>query len=102
MNGKVFAVDLDGTIAEETKENWRNYAAIKPRIKEIEFINKLSENNIIIIYTARPEEDFEVTREWLIKNNVKYNILVMGKLKADFYVDDRAITIENLMELVKL
>ena len=56
-----------------------------------EKVNKLFENinNFIVIYTARTEAVREETVRLLQEKNVKYHALVMGKIRADVYIDDR-------------
>lgn len=66
------------------------------RVKERgvdELIQYLRDNNFeIILYTARLEEDREVTEKWLKINGIKYDELVCGKPSANIYLDDRAVT----------
>lgn len=54
-------------------------------------VNKLFENpdNFIVIYTSRSESIREQTRKELSELNVKYHALVMEKMRADIYIDDR-------------
>jgi hypothetical protein len=42
----------------------------------------------ITLFTARYEEDREVTIEWLKEYGIGYDELIMGKPRADIYVDD--------------
>ena len=78
---KIWAIDLDGTLGRQGK----------PIRKNINKCNKLYEGkfNFIIIYTARNETASEETLESLKKLGVNYHLLVMEKLKADVYIDDR-------------
>ena len=96
----VYAVDIDGTLCEESKE-WWNYAEAIPILENIETINKLhgkigDATNTIILHTARFEEDRQVTQQWLNKFGVKYHRLVMDKLRADVYVDSAMVKPEDL------
>ena len=45
----------------------------------------------VILFTARWEADRETTVEWLKAQEVPYDELVMGKPRADIYIDDRAL-----------
>ena len=78
----VIAVDLDNTLIQN---------GIKTEV--VDFINKKFEdpNNFIVIYTARSYEIFHETRDLLIKNKIKHHALVMEKMRADLYIDDKAI-----------
>jgi len=71
---KVIAIDFDGT------------ASLYP-----EKVNKLFEepNNFIIIHTARSESIRNQTIEELSKLNINYHALVMQKVRADIYIDDK-------------
>lgn len=73
---KVIAIDWDGT------------ASIYP-----EKVNKLHDdpNNLIIIYTARPEALRERTLEEMARAKLRFDTLVMGKLRADVYIDDKNV-----------
>jgi len=70
----VIAIDFDGTASEHPEK-----------------VNQLYENrnNFIVIYTARSPEIREKTEKELQMLGIRYHALVMGKLRADFYVDDR-------------
>ena len=72
----VIAVDFDGT------------ASINP-----EAVNRLYNEryNTVIIHTARPSSIREQTIQELKDLGINYHALVMDKLKADVYVDDRNV-----------
>ena len=72
----VIAIDYDGTLKTE---------------KDEKRVNALFEdkNNFIVIYTARSESIRKQTAEHLRGRGIKYHALVMEKLRADVYVDDK-------------
>jgi len=80
---KVWAIDLDGTLVNKGK----------PIQKNIDKCNKIYEekDNMVIIHTARNETIRESTIYYLKLHGIKYHLLVMNKLRADVYVDDRSI-----------
>ena len=39
----------------------------------------------------------EITEKWLHKNNVKYTRLEFGKPNADYYVDDKNLSIKEFI-----
>lgn len=83
-------IDLDGTICTEEKTFSRSLA--KPLPKAVETINSFyKEGHTIIIYSARTWAEFEMTREWLKKNNIKFHQLMLGKPIGDIWIDDRSI-----------
>lgn len=71
---KIIAIDMDGSAA--------NYP---------DKVNKLFEypDNFIVIYTARSSLIRIQTEEELYKLGIKYHALVMNKLRADIYIDDK-------------
>ena len=99
----IYAVDIDGTLSEEDEnpENWFRYADCVPIQETIDKINELhgeigDTTHTIVLYTARFEEDRMVTQQWLSKHGVKYHRLIMGKFRADIYVDSNAKRPEEL------
>jgi len=92
----IYAVDIDGTLCVESEKWWEYHKAI-PNKKAIAKINVLfGQDHRIIIYTARPECDREVTTMWLDEHKVRYHKLVMGKIRADVYVDNAAKRIDEI------
>lgn len=91
--GKIYCVDIDGTICTEQCE----YEDAMPINKTINIINKLYENNKIILFTSRgytSKKDWSsLTKSQLKKWGVKYNELCFGKPYADYYIDNKAIDI---------
>lgn len=87
---KIFCIDIDGTICSENCE----YHLAKPIIKVIDKINKLYENNRIILFTSRgytSKKDWrELTENQLKLWNLKYHELHFGKPFADYYIDNKA------------
>uniref|UniRef100_A0A6M3KJV1 FCP1 homology domain-containing protein n=1 Tax=viral metagenome TaxID=1070528 RepID=A0A6M3KJV1_9ZZZZ len=92
----IYAVDLDGTLCYEMKD-WKDYKIAPPIYPNINKSNKLfNEGHIIVIYTARPITDIYVTRSWLKKHSVKYHKLIMDKFRADWYIDNNSMKMEDL------
>lgn len=73
---RVIAIDLDDT------------ALVHPNK-----VNELyeSKNNLIIIYTARSSSIRKQTEKELRDLGVKYHALVMEKLRADIYIDNKNV-----------
>jgi hypothetical protein len=83
-------VDLDGTLAncdhrlhliEGAKKNWDlffdgciNDTVIEPMLN---LIRLLSKDNKIVFITARPEKNRTLTAQWLVDNNITYDLLMM-------------------------
>ena len=99
-------VDVDDTIS-FTED--RKFDESKPNIEVINKINELYDKGWnIIIFTARGAKSCKtiqeridkydkVTRDWLDKNNVHYTDVVFGKPNADFYVDDKNMSIDDFL-----
>ena len=102
-----YVIDLDDTIC--FTEN-RDFENSKPYTEVINKINELYDKGIkIVIYTARGAKSCntleerekkyrEITEKWLKKNGVKYTELVFGKMNADYYVDDKNMSIEEFIQ----
>jgi len=89
---RLIAVDLDGTL-----NNGEPFWVTEPT-PNLEVIERVREfyrrGNIICIWTARQWSLAPETVAWLIKHQVPFHGIMMGKGGADLYVDDKAITPE--------
>ncbi|MFW6114372.1 MAG: cytidylyltransferase domain-containing protein [bacterium] len=99
---RCFCFDIDGVIATLTPNN--DYHLCQPRRHVISIINKLYEaGHHITLFTARGSQtglDWqEVTESQLVGWGVKYHVLRFGKPAADYYVDDRMLSIDDLHRL---
>jgi hypothetical protein len=92
---KIYCFDLDNTIC-NTQDS--DYTKSIPYKNRIDTINKLFDNNnIIIIDTARGSVTgvnwYEFTKEQLKSWGLKFHTLRTGvKFNADFYIDDKSLT----------
>ena len=94
---KIYVFDIDRTICTNTDGD---YEKAEPFEDVINTINKLYENNKIIMMTARGAvtgiDWTEFTAKQLKQWGVKYHELIMNqKPYADVYVDDKAINIAS-------
>lgn len=99
-------IDLDDTICYTENRDFENST---PNEEVINKINELYNKDWkIIIYTARGGKSCKtleeketkyrkLTEEWLKKHNVKYTELLFGKMNADYYVDDKNLSIEDFI-----
>lgn len=86
----IYTVDIDGTLCIESPQ-WWHYAKATPITEAIKKVNSLfGLGHTIILFTARYEKDRIVTKIWLDKYKVRYHKLVMGKPRADIYIDNAA------------
>ena len=96
---KVYMVDIDGTIC-TTVENG-SYSQAVPIKKNIVRINQLyDKGNKIIYWTARGATTgidwADITKNQLDGWGVRYHELKMGKPFYDIWIDDKAMTFEEL------
>jgi len=97
---KTFCFDIDGVIMTLVPDN--DYRNAKPIKNNIKIINKLfDKGHTIILLTARgyiTKIDWqELTKAQLSEFGVKYHELHFGKPAADFYIDDKMITIDQII-----
>lgn len=97
--GKRFVFDIDGVIALIRED--LDYAQSTPNHRMIQIVNQLYDyGNKIILFTARGYTtgiDWRETTEAQMNAwNVKYHELHMGKPNADYYVDDKMLSLEFL------
>lgn len=99
---KTFVFDIDGVIAKLQKD--LDYALSEPDERMIRIINRLYDyGNKIVLFTARGyvtgKDWSKVTEEQMRRWGVKYHELKFGKPNADYYVDDKMLSLERLLEL---
>lgn len=98
MRGKIIMIDLDGTLCKG--ECWTPYECkrAKPIQKNIDKVNRLSEGNLVVIWTARSDHLMTETFRWLKENGVKFDAVSNEKPGANVYVDDKMKTFEEVLE----
>lgn len=94
-----FVFDIDGVIAQIRHD--LDYGKAEPNRRMIEVINRLYEaGNRIVLFTARGYVsgiDWEkTTREQMSGWGIKYHELHFGKPDADFYIDDKSLSMDAL------
>ena len=93
-------VDLDGTVCTEEKQFSRSLAKVNPGAREA--LNLLKEKGyILIIYSARTWAEYELTIDWLKRNEIPFDQLILGKPQGDYWIDDRAIKYNNWETILK-
>lgn len=102
---RVFCLDVDGIIASLVPGN--DYERAQPHAEVIDAVNRLhARGHRIVLYTARGTatgRDWRaVTEAQLARWGVRYDELVFGKPAADYYIDDRAIDLAELLRIVRL
>ena len=104
MTSQVIFFDIDGVLTIETEGFGEEvYADRTPNKSAIPVVNRLYKmGHQIVLWTARFEEDREVTMNWLRKHGVKYHTLIMDKPYYDLFIDDKgcAITSRKIRDLL--
>lgn len=96
LKSKKYIFDIDGTICCESPTFEKCLASPIPKM--INIINTLyDQGNQITLYTARGWAEYKMTEKWLKDNNVKYHMLMCGKVLYDVWVDDRAANAEDFI-----
>ena len=94
---KLYAVDCDGTLTSSMCWTPEECLEAEPRKEVIDRVNSLK-GVWIIIYTARADELIPATIKWLCKYNVKYHAISNQKIPADYYIDDKNLTIQQFIK----
>lgn len=102
--------DLDSTLVSHPTIPG-DYSTVEPIQRNIDYLNHLKrEGHYIIIYTARRMKTHhgnvgkivkdvgKITLQTLDKFGIQYDELVFGKPYADFYIDDKALNINQDLE----
>lgn len=102
---KTFVFDIDGVIATIVLTN--DYALAGPMIENIRRLNRLYDaGNTIILFTARGTVTginwTDVTKKQMSDWGVKYHRLQFGKPAADYYIDDKMISLDTLAQFDKI
>ncbi len=97
-----FVVDIDGVLAGITQGN--DYTKSQPLRDHIEMVNALAEaGHRIVLFTARGSatgRDWsEHTRKQMDSWGVRYDDLRLGKPSADYYIDDRLVSLHDATAL---
>ncbi|MGI3903283.1 MAG: NAD-dependent epimerase/dehydratase family protein [Janthinobacterium lividum] len=99
-----FVVDVDGVVASLVPGN--DYAQAEPLAATIAAINRLhARGHRIIMFTARGSATgidwSDLTRRQLELWGLSFHDLQFGKPAADYYIDDRLLSIDRLIALAR-
>lgn len=100
LKGKIIAVDFDGTLCEYV------FPGIgAPKFNIINLVKELSKNNDLILWTCRRGYALKQAFRWCDKYGLKFNKVnknvdwaypTSRKVFAHYYLDDKAINVEDL------
>ena len=84
-----YAVDFDGTLAQQVWPDPGIGEAIEENLLKARELTDNGEQ--IVIHSARHWADYPAMERWLKEHDVPYHAIVLGKLVAKRYVDDKNI-----------
>jgi uncharacterized HAD superfamily protein len=97
-NNKILLIDIDGTVCDDIRNEESHLFPTANRYDEsLNVINKwYNDGNHICFFTARREENREVTEKWLSDNEFKYHALIMNKPRCKdeqeyVWIDNRKV-----------
>jgi histidinol phosphatase-like enzyme len=98
----IYCFDIDGVLCDDMVGD---YEKSKPRKDVIKKVNQLYDaGNIIKMFTGRGSKtgiDWRDFTEKQLKSwGVKYHELIFGKPVADVFIDDKAVNIKDLQNLI--
>lgn len=99
----IFCIDIDGVIFKENDTG--DYTIVEPIQANIDVINRLyDKGHEVRLYTARGSKTgldwTEKTIQQLEEYKVKYDSIAFGKPYADYYIDDKFISIDIAKRIV--
>ncbi len=105
---RTLVFDIDDVICVHKN---RDYPNAEPVIEVIDKLNRLKQQGYYIkLYTARgqnschgdlaliKERNEAVLAEWLNRHGVQYDELIFGKPLGDWYIDDKAMTLDTFLK----
>lgn len=100
-------IDIDGVVA-DPGDPWRPYHEREPYPHAVEYVRKLRERGAVIVFqTARymgrcegnqaraHDKGYSELVGWLDKHGIPYDEVYLGKVSADYYLDDRAVPVRS-------
>ena len=95
----VRAIDIDNTLTTSVCWTEEEMKVAEPNQEVIDIVNEWAKESFIVIYTARRDCFYQTTIDWLRKNGVIFHSITMGKMPADFYLDDLASRPEEFLPI---
>lgn len=106
---KRLAIDLDNTLTVSNNRWWEREDEPEPDEEVIGFVRQAyAAGHTVMVHTARPNLSQDErgiidvrsrTEQWLRENRVPYHALVMDKLSADVYIDDKSVHPDDIDEV---
>ena len=99
MEKKTIVFDIDGVICSYQVNT--EFETAQPLVDNIDLIQKLHDaGHRIILFTGRTIKYKKITLKQLQEWGVYHDALFFNKPVADFYIDDRSASTDNLRNLL--
>ena len=95
---KIIAIDIDGTLC-TISENYEECKLLDNAKESIDYIR--SKGYKVFLHTGRHILNSEVTIKWLKQNDINYDHIVFGKPPAKYYIDDKGISFDSWVNVLK-
>jgi hypothetical protein len=84
---KNFLIDIDGTVCDDIpNEEPERMRTVLPYPEALKMVNRWhEEGHRVTFFTARTEEQRQITEDWLEKHGFKYHYLLMNKPRGGNY-----------------
>jgi hypothetical protein len=94
---KVIMVDFDGVLS--VGDSWTEEECLRaePIVDNIINFNRLAMENFMVVYTARRDKNIPASLFWLRKHGVMFHAITNNKPPADYYVDDKAFSLDEVI-----
>jgi len=102
---KTYIIDLDNTLAMDIKVpgdfehdiDWILEHKVCDQGMKEKIITAYNNGDRIVFHSARSNtgKRMKQTREWLLKNEVRFNEIILGKPKGDVYIDNDSCKAEE-------
>ena len=100
IHHKNIGVDFDNTLTNEICYTPEEVLSATPKQDIIDKVNALHSQNFIVIYTARRDYLLPASLEWLKRHGVRFHAISNNKIPLDLYIDDLAVHIDDVDELL--
>lgn len=109
-NKKIIAIDFDGTITLKDNRIWKKNSytndIMQPNLEVINKLNQIRDNYYFILWTCRYGKGLKSAIKFCKKYGIKFDAVNKNlvpfkssrKIVADYYLDDKSLTIEKLLE----
>ena len=89
---QTIGVDIDETLCRGVCWTTQDIERSKPIPQMVSLVNRLYDDNFIVIYTARRDKLMSATFEWLKRHGIKFHAVSNIKIPLSYLLDSTLIT----------